>query len=634
VRILVKIVQGPDLDFDIEPPTGDIAFTADRPIKDSDRDHDTAGVDPVPLVDDACNEAGDISRGDSPAAGLAVGLSSLGRQSSPSSPESAAGTSSFQRPLREVRTSTSPAPNGEPARLLGSLNAAHLPSHEVSDAGGADRNDGFGTANLDDLDDSDENLEDDTALDADAQTAVFDLPTAIGDPDPEEPYTGAVRAAILARLSDEALATRLSVFVWVLEFGISTKAYRCLMDLLHREGFNVDDLPLDIATLKQFRKVIPLVETVKTEINLKPRMLGTGRKSRASGQAYSLKLDSLVKRLFNNKRLTKLMHFGLGERPHVRTQPWHGEGWHESILSSLSDYPLPNACGSALLPIIALSLINSRTVIHPGAFVRIDGHEGDAGVSSHLCRITAVYRDGDEIMCELERALSAPSDIAWDLNVSSSTYPLAISPNAAVAKRRLFLELPQPGSGASCRLESITSIVDVLVWREEVPARLQDLGDAEYIVDVSASAAFRRYLIPISEQVVLVCDSFCDDTGLEQYDDDDDAVHRAVEAEVIPCALGTAGRGRHRGVLLPALCLRKLAAELELESGAVDLAALGELRPEEVRTLTVISIDDAKRVVSATSMSSSRLVSRRYACLSHHATLHRRAILAAPQPAP
>ncbi|RPA78517.1 hypothetical protein BJ508DRAFT_329142 [Ascobolus immersus RN42] len=195
--------------------------------------------------------------------------------------------------------------------------------------------------------------------------------------------------------------------IWAESNHISVAAFAGFARMVHDPGFNIDEVPYSLKTIKKLRRKLPL-DTIHAHIVPVEKLDGDS-KTKSTATCYYFDPKDVVKNWLENPQIYSFCHFGLARWSDCVREIFQGWLWRESVLAAISRYPL-------------YTLIDNFKVylshVYPGAHLLFTSKKGNIPL-----RITGVF--------ERLRA----KDKQHDETTEAEEYDVWISVNIIVIRR-------------------------------------------------------------------------------------------------------------------------------------------------------------------------------------------------------
>ncbi|RPA75145.1 hypothetical protein BJ508DRAFT_332354 [Ascobolus immersus RN42] len=178
--------------------------------------------------------------------------------------------------------------------------------------------------------------------------------------------------------------TRVVMFVWKNNHGISDQALTDLFEIVSQKWFDSSHLPRSATTLKNMRDQLPLpiimsekveVDTNKTDSETPPEVT-----------QYTFNVRELIERQLNNPQIFEQSHFGAAIDNQNRIEAHHGDAWKGSITTSLDLYPMKTEEADPKL----------QSHKYPGGCYLVDCCDTDDNLREVLVRAIGLFRKSEE----------------------------------------------------------------------------------------------------------------------------------------------------------------------------------------------------------------------------------------------
>lgn len=171
--------------------------------------------------------------------------------------------------------------------------------------------------------------------------------------------------------------TMLSLFIWVTTSNISQASYATFAKMVKDPEFNVDEIPSSINTVKKLRRKFPL-DNIYSHVVPVEKVDGDS-KTKTTANCFYFDLKDVIRNWLENPQVINFCHFGLGESVERCREPSHGLLWRESILTSISEYPISTTDRNGN--------ITFHPKIHPGSTLLFTSRKGNFPI-----RITGLFK--------------------------------------------------------------------------------------------------------------------------------------------------------------------------------------------------------------------------------------------------
>ena len=181
----------------------------------------------------------------------------------------------------------------------------------------------------------------------------------------DDPLARAMHDPTIQDPQQEAILFAFGLYADVMQLGGA--AWSTLAEIVNATTTTIR-LPKSLATIKRYRRHIPLAQLKRSPVYLAADPLKITAQASREEFVYFFERKSIVNQWLQHSR--QLMYFGPARYVDNLTDPWHGQVWAESICCASGCFPfypssgarltIPNAPTEAIFPADVVRLTNNR----------------------------------------------------------------------------------------------------------------------------------------------------------------------------------------------------------------------------------------------------------------------------------